>query len=856
MRLKRFPAALVTCVILGAVLPGGNAADAVPVQHLDVRSALPPGNASTVTVAGQALGTATGDRAAFGPHTDDQRALYWNEQFKSSNFSRSGPADTPTAGVSIYRDAFGVPAIYGTTARNVWFGAGYAGAQDRLFLMDGVRRSAEGRLAELTGPSTVPADVKARYVGYSDDEYASLYAGLSTRAKDAFDGYTDGVNAYLAKIQTDPTLLPAEYALLQATPEQWTVKDSLASGVFMTRFVASEGGNEMNAVRWLSELSSKLGQAKGRAAYLDLFPVEDDKAVTTIRPEDGRFDDVDTPRAQRAAAFTKMADWAKTLPAGLADGPGTGAYPAPAAAGSPGAGANQSVPAALRVQDTIAAALNDWRAHLHGGSYAIALSGKKTTTGKAMLESAPQLGWTSPSYLYEIEIHGGGYDARGVTVPGLPVVGIGYNANVAWALTTGYSKTIDSFIETTRTWGGKLQYLYNHRWVDTSCRNETVSYRNRPNGVPVGPPLRSVTTQICRTIHGPIVASAGGFARSLDFAMWMREISTIEGVLGWNQARNIKDFEVATSKVTWNENVTVADSGGHIGYFHPGLYPIRTNGVDQRLPTPGTGAYDWYGFRPFSRMPHVVDPSEGFLTNWNNKPALGWTSGETQSQIAGPSDRMGVIRNLVLAAGAISPQGLAAIDRRIGQADARARVLLKPLLAAIRDTKLYPSQQAGRAALQAWNGFAGGPGSGELRTASKDLDGVGATLFEEYVTTLRARIAKGLSASLVASLTHIENHKYNSTRLDDLAQRLVDPASTSLTLKADWTHGVSVLSLQRLAFNEAVAATIKKYGPDPSKWMRVHPTTHLCTLTGVIGAPCIDMRYEDRGSWIQLVTFL
>lgn len=845
--------AALAVLLVGTIDVGlqSQAADLVPGQSLVSVSALPPGNSSTVTVTGQALGLATGNRADYGPHIDDQRDLYWGEQFKPNNFFRSGTPETPIAGVNIYRDSYGVPAIYAKTAHDVWFGAGYVAAQDRLFLMDGVRRSAEGRLAELTGASGVPGDVKARVTNYTDAEYAAFYASMAQEEKDAFAGYTDGVNAYLQKITLNPTLLPAEYALLQMLPEAWTIKDSLASGVFMTRFVASEGGNEMNAAAALNELTKKYGQVEGRKAYQDLYPLDDEKSVVTVQPEDGRFDDVDTPKAERPAAFTKMADYAAKLPAGLANGPGTGAYPKPDPVGLPDPGA------LLTTQ--LAENLNSWREHLHGGSYAIAISGKNTTTGRPMLESAPQLGWTLPSYLYEIEVHGAGYDARGTTVPGLPVVGIGYNQNVAWGLTTGYSKTIDSFIETTRTVGGKLQYFHNNTWKDASCRDEVVKYRNSPEGVPAGPLLRQETVPVCRTIHGPIVATDGSSARSVQYAMWGHEVETITGVLGWNKAKNIKEFEAATSKVTWNENVTVADSSGNIGYFHPGRYPVRANGTDQRFPTPGTGAYDWKGFRPFAKMPHVVNPKEGFLTNWNNKPATGWTSGESQSQGGLPGDRGGVIRKLVkdaLAKGKISAGKLTEIDRMIGQSEARARVLLQPLLGALKQVKLTPEQQAAMLLLSKWNGQAGGPGTGEVQTATSDTDGPAPTLFGAYITALRRRIAEPLTPALVDRLTHIENHKYNTTRLDELALRVVDPKVSSLTMGHDWTRGAGAGSLQRAAFREAIASMKAGFGSDDqTRWRRKHPTTALKTLTGIVGPPTIQMRYEDRGSWIQMVFF-
>src|SRR3989449_8311146 len=54
-------------------------------------------------------------------------------------------------GVTIARDAFGVPHVTGETRGDVFFAAGYATAEDRLFLTDVFRRVGRGRLSEFLG---------------------------------------------------------------------------------------------------------------------------------------------------------------------------------------------------------------------------------------------------------------------------------------------------------------------------------------------------------------------------------------------------------------------------------------------------------------------------------------------------------------------------------------------------------------------------------------------------------------------------------------------------------------------------------------------------------------------------------
>src|SRR5947207_8313123 len=62
----------------------------------------------------------------------------------------SGAVRAPvTASASVARDSLGVPHIRAASQDDVFFVQGYATAQDRLFQMDGLRRSAAGALAEV-----------------------------------------------------------------------------------------------------------------------------------------------------------------------------------------------------------------------------------------------------------------------------------------------------------------------------------------------------------------------------------------------------------------------------------------------------------------------------------------------------------------------------------------------------------------------------------------------------------------------------------------------------------------------------------------------------------------------------------
>ena len=844
-------------VVLATFSPAGaqQGGDVAPAAEHRAVNLLPPGQSGFVSVAGQAQGQASGgDPDQYGAHLDDQREPYWNLEYKDGSFFAGGNAEEPKPGVRIYRDGAGVPAVYADTGRDVWFGVGYAIAQDRLFLMDAVRRMGRGTFAELTGPSGVPGDIQQRTLTYSEAEYQRLFAALSDEAKDAIEGYVEGANAWREKAIADPRLLPAEYALLTSVPEEFTVTDVLAGGVLITRTVASDGGNEFLNVRALRALEAKYGKREGRRVFRDFVWQEDPAASVTVP---GRsFANQSGTAAQRQAAFDAMADYAAGLPLALATGPGTGHAPEPALTDPPDGVAAPAQPAAVAAA---VQALHELRAGLHGGSYAIAVGPERTANGGAMLVSGPQLGYSYPSLLVELEVHGGGYDARGVSVPGLPTVGIGYNQRVAWALTTGYSKTIDSFIETTRSTPDGPQYRHDGAWKDQRCRTETVRYRAAVEGVPVGPPVLSTDAEVCRTVHGPVVAATqdGTRARSVQYAMFRKELQTIEGILDWNRADDFDDFAAGVEKVTWNENVAYADADGRIAYWHPGLYPRRDPDGDQRLPLPGTGAFDHRGVLPFDRMPHAVDPAQGFLANWNNKPAHGWLDGEgisSTSRPGGQGARVTSLQSRLRAADDLTFAGLQNLEQQAGLTDHRAREY-KPLLADVLAAGgLSARQRDALRRIAAWNGihYARGPSAPD----DNRTDPPAATIFSAVVEAVRDELFDGVPAVLRDRQEDMASHVYDVSAADNLALRVLDPSHSDLAPFRDYLDGRSRSAVLRRALTVALNRLSGQFGTaDLDAYRRPHPRSDICSLTGGIIGPCLTMPYQDRGSWIHVVAF-
>jgi len=180
--------------------------------------------------------------------------------------------DGLSAGVTIVRDAHGVPHIFGETDADVYFALGYAHAQDRYFQMDLARRLVLGRLSELFGERAVTSDARARIRGDHLMAQAQL-DNLSPDARAAIDAYAAGVNARLAEGVPAP-----EYAVLRQPVEGWSALDTAAMTVLLANDLVAGLGDEIASAELRDQLSPEQIEQ-----FLTGFP---DWAPTTLKDID------------------------------------------------------------------------------------------------------------------------------------------------------------------------------------------------------------------------------------------------------------------------------------------------------------------------------------------------------------------------------------------------------------------------------------------------------------------------------------------------------------------------------------------------------------------------------------------
>src|SRR5262249_9894522 len=140
--------------------------------------------------------------------------------------------------VEVIRDPWGVAHIFAQTQEDLFFAQGFVAAQDRLWQMELWRRTGEGRLSAVLGPSALERDKFARLMRYRGDMDAE-WKSYAPDAKEIIQSFVRGVNAF---IETNADHLPIEFQLTGIRPEPWTPETCLSrmAGYVMTRNASSE----------------------------------------------------------------------------------------------------------------------------------------------------------------------------------------------------------------------------------------------------------------------------------------------------------------------------------------------------------------------------------------------------------------------------------------------------------------------------------------------------------------------------------------------------------------------------------------------------------------------------------------
>jgi acyl-homoserine lactone acylase PvdQ len=604
-------------------------------------SILPPGENGLVNATDLARFELTKARPA---GSDNQLGKYTNLIYGSQNLTDAGlsnyfndesfgvkPTDVtrveqPGTGVTIYRDTNDVPHVYGNTDQSMAFGAGYAQAEDRLFLMDVLRHYGAGNLSAFLGPSCgfeqmdhdqlllspyTPAQAQAQI-----DALPKKYGAQGVLAKSMIDNYVAGVNEYVKQTRTNLALLPADYAAALAPPQTWTDADVVSIAGLIGGIFGRGGGGEVANAALLQYLQKQLGPTAGASAFKQFKSQNDPAAPTTV---------VD-----------------KTFPyaiPGKVD-PSTTALPDDAHAALTGGPTGTTAGCNLTAPNTTATAImTSLQAMPKHMSNALVVNGKNSASGHPIAVFGPQVSYFAPEILMLEDLHSPNYAAMGASFPGTGLVELGRGEDYAWSATSAGSDLIDQRLEKicdpnggTPAAEGKY-YLFNGKCLPMTHETFSEIAITKPGGV--GAPV-VLSHEIYKTNHGIVQGwtTSGGKPVAVvnQRSTYGNDIDSVVGFLRWgepNLTHDVSSWMQGAAQIAYTFNWFYVDDRD-AGYYVSGLDPIRPTSVDPALPTWGTGNAEWQGYLSAADHVHETNPAQGFFVSWNNKPAPGFSASDEQ----------------------------------------------------------------------------------------------------------------------------------------------------------------------------------------------------------------------------------
>jgi len=159
--------------------------------------------------------------------------------------------------VIVLRDSLAIPHVIAVRDSDFFVALGYLHARDRMWQMDLLRHTAEGRLSELFGERAVDLDLDLRELEMGRIAAARIDK-LGRESLGAARAYARGVNAWLAVGRR-----ALEFRLLGHTPEPWRLEHSLEIGVLQAWDLRNTG-DELE----LAEVAARLGPERA----LELLP--------------------------------------------------------------------------------------------------------------------------------------------------------------------------------------------------------------------------------------------------------------------------------------------------------------------------------------------------------------------------------------------------------------------------------------------------------------------------------------------------------------------------------------------------------------------------------------------------------
>ncbi len=473
--------------------------------------------------------------------------------------------------VEVLRDEWGIPHIYARNTDDLFMAQGYVMAQDRLWQMEMWRRWHEGRLAEIFGAAAFDYDLRTRQMMFrgpwDDTEWTSYHPD----GERIFTAYANGVNAFIEQNRDN---LPVEFQLTGVVPDPWTARTVVLRWAQVgLSSVRGHAINEIQLARNVSELGAE--EANRRFApdpWDDLeIPAGLDvdiisrQVLDAMRAGDGDpFSGDSLPALQVVEQYSHLTPAIRTAQV---------SNPQIATEGS-----------------------NNW-----------VMSGARSPTGIPILANDPHRRIEMPALRYFVHLNAPGWNVMGGGEPPFVGVDAGHNERMAWGFTFAGTDMVDVYVEEINP-QDRNQVRWQNGWETLQVIEEEIRIKDEAP--------RTVQLKFSR--HGPIIFEdrANNVAYSVRSVVREPGTAAYKGSFKLAQADSCEDFfERAMFWMVPTHSLICGDVLGNIALQVTGLTPNRV-GWNGRLPVPGTGQFEWQGFR--EDLPREFNPDRGYITTANN----------------------------------------------------------------------------------------------------------------------------------------------------------------------------------------------------------------------------------------------
>ncbi len=838
--------------------------------------------------------------------TDAQISRFYNDGSFGVPAGQVERTETPRSDVTIVRDtSLGVPHVTGTTRAGTMFGAGYAGAEDRLFLMDLLRHVGRGELTSFAGGAPGNRSLEQsvwRNSPYTEADLQTQVDALKAKGNrgaqlyDDVQSYVAGINAYIAYCMANRNC-PGEYVLtghLDAItnaggPQPFQATDLMAISGVIGGLFGGGGGGEMASALVRIAARAKYGTTAGDQVWQALREQNDPEAVLTLH--NGQSFPYGQPPA--SAASVVLPDAGTAAPQQEVFDP---------------AGSANSSSISSSARGALPGLTTGSGAAHQGMSNAVVVSGANTTTGHPIAVFGPQTGYFSPQLLMLEELQGPGISARGIAFAGLNLyVLIGRGQDYAWSATSAEQDITDTYaVPLCDPAGGtptanSTSYLFRGACTPMEVLKKQNSWTpNTADSTAAG----SYTLITYRTRYGLVTwrGLVGGkpYAFTALRATYRHEADSAIGFQMYDDPAEMgtaAGFQNAASNVDFAFNWFYVNST-QAGYFDSGLNPVRASGADPNLPQ-STG-YEWQGWDPATNTAtytpagaHPNSVNQDYYVSWNNKQAKDYSAADGNFSF-GPVQRAQLLDAPVAAAvhsGAkLDRAGVVRIAQDAAGTDLRAKQVLPYLLQVLGSQAVTDAGLAATvASLQAWYNAgarrleaAAGTRTYQYADAIRVFDawwpllvsaefkgGMGTGLYQSLVDAIQVNESpsggqQGDGAGAAGSANQAQAHKGSSFQFGwwgyvskDLRQVLGQPVASPLPVP--YCGGGSLS-----ACRDALLSALSQAAAQPAS--QVYPGDSVCSAGDQWCADAIEqsplggvtdplIAWQNRPTYQQVVSF-